>query len=60
MNCEQFIDGIYDEESKALLLREKLEGFIRAVARPQSLELANKTARARRGDCQNKFENCMV
>ena len=54
------MDGIYDEESKAPLLQEKFEGFSRAVARAQSLELANKTARARRGDGKNKLEICMV
>ena len=60
MSCEQFIDGTYDEESKALLLREKFERFSRAVARAQSLELANETTRARRGEGQNKIENFIV
>ena len=27
MNCEQFIDGIYDEEVQELLLREEFESF---------------------------------
>ena len=47
MNCEQFIDGIFDAEQQELLLREEFEIFTQAVARAQCLELANKTARAR-------------
>ena len=49
MNCEQFVDGIYDEEVQELLLREEFESFSQAVTRAQSLELAKKTARARSG-----------
>ena len=49
MNCEQFIDGIYDEEVQELLLREEFESFSQAITRAQSLELAKKTARARSG-----------
>ena len=48
-NCEQFIDGIYDEEIQELLLREEFESFSQAVTRAQYLELAKKTARARSG-----------
>ena len=29
--CEQFIDGIYDEELQELLLREEFESFSQAV-----------------------------
>ena len=46
MNCEQFIDGIFDELQE-LLFREEFENFTQVVARAQFLELSNKTARAR-------------
>ena len=49
MNCEQFRDGIYDEEVQELLLREEFESFGQTITRAQSLELAKKTARARIG-----------
>ena len=31
MNCEQFIDGIYDEEVEELLLREEFESFSQTI-----------------------------
>ena len=40
MNCEQFIDGIFDAELQELLLCEELENFTQAVARAQFLEFA--------------------
>ena len=49
MNCEQFIDGIYDTKLQDLLLREEFETFSQAVTRAQSLDLAKKTARSRSG-----------
>ena len=49
LNCEQFIEGIYDEEVQELLLREEFESFSQTILRAQSLELAKKTARARSG-----------
>ena len=53
INCEQFIDGIYDEELQELLTREEFQSFSQAVTRSQSLELAKKTARARSGSRSN-------
>ena len=35
MNCEQFIDGIYDEEVQELLLREEFESFSQTITRAQ-------------------------
>ena len=49
INCEQFIDGIYDEELQELLLQEEFESFSQAITRAESLELAKKTARTRSG-----------
>ena len=47
LNCEQFIEVIYDEEVQELLLREEFESFSQTITRAQSLELVKKTARAR-------------
>ena len=47
MNCEQFIDGIFDSELQELLLREEFEKLNQAVVRAQLLEQADKTARTR-------------
>ena len=49
MSCEQFIDGIYDEEVQELLLREKYKSFSQTITRAQFLELAKNIARARSG-----------
>ena len=53
MNCEQFLDGIYDEEVQELLLREEFESFSQTIERAQSLELAKKSSRATSGRRRN-------
>ena len=47
MNREQFIDGFFDVELQDQLLREDLGNLAQAVARPQALDLENKSSRAR-------------
>ena len=47
MNCEQFIEGLFDVELQEQLLREDLRSLAQVVARAQALELVNKTSRAR-------------
>ena len=52
-----------NEELQKLLLEEEFENFSRAVARAQSLEVANATARARSGrrpNCVRKLHDVSI
>ena len=59
-NCEQFIDGIYDEEIQELLLREEFESFCQAVTRAQYLEWRKRLPEREAGDGQTVFESWMA
>ena len=58
MNCEQFIDGIFDAELQELRLCEEFEDSTQEVDRAQFLELANKTARARSNKLSSGVAEC--